>query len=63
MPQLEDLVASKDRLVALEKQLARDSLIRDLLTWMLEEGHVSAGSVPSEALRAKLMELHRAPPA
>lgn len=59
MATLDQLVESKDRLVRLEAQLARDTLIRDLLTWMLEEGYVTSGTVPSEALRTKLMEEHR----
>lgn len=59
MDKFDELTESKVRLVRLEAQLAGDTLIRDLLTWMLAEGHVARGYIPSEALRIKLMEEHR----
>ena len=59
MDKFDELTESKVRLVRLEAQLARDTLIRDLLTWMLAEGYVARGCIPSEALRTKLMEEHR----
>lgn len=58
MPTIEEARRETDLLAI---KLARSTLVRDLLTWMLP--YAAKGSIPFNDLHNQLMKEHHAPPA